>query len=133
MSVRALLSKSIVTEIHREAVSRFGGSHGIRDEGILDASLSQPWQAFEGTELYPGDVAKVCRLTYGIITNHPFLDGNKRTGAAVLGAGLRLCGYRFSPDPDDFLNAMFGVAQGMMGFEELVAWVRVNVEPEMKR
>ncbi|MBE6468423.1 MAG: Fic family protein [Coriobacteriaceae bacterium] len=81
MSVRALLSKAGVVEIHRETVSRFGGSRDIRDEGMLDASLAQPWQAFEGRELYPGDIAKVCRLSYGIITNHPFVDGNKRTGA----------------------------------------------------
>ena len=61
------------------------------------ACSTQPWQTFGGRDLYEGDVAKVCRLYYGVIRDHPFTDGNKRTGAALLGASLRLCGHHFKP------------------------------------
>lgn len=50
----------------------------------------------------------------------------------MLGAGLRLCGYRFAPAADEFLDAMFSVAQGAMGFEEPVDWARMNVAPDVQ-
>ena len=91
------VAKDQVIAIHDVAIARFGGLPGVRDEGLLDSALAQPWQTFGGRDLYEGDVAKVCRLYCGVIRNHPFTDGNKRTGAALLGASLRLCGHHFKP------------------------------------
>ena len=99
------VAKDQVIVIHDVAIARFGGLPGVRDEGLLDSALAQPWQTFGGRDLYEGDVAKVCRLRYGVIRDHPFTDGNKRTGAALLGASSRSeerrvgkeCRSRWSP------------------------------------
>ena len=64
----------------------------MRDEGLLDSALAQPWQTFGGRDLYEGDVAKACRLCYSVIRDHPFTDGNKRTGVRVF--VLRRDGFR---------------------------------------
>ena len=112
-------SQDDVCAIHSAAIARFGGLDGVRDEGMLASALAQPFQTFGGEELYPSAV--------GIISGHPFLDGNKRTGAALLGAYLRMCGVGFVPDHAEFLSAMLGVADGSMSYEELVDWVRINV------
>ena len=109
------------------AIARCGDLRGVRDEGLLDSALAQPWQTFGGRDLYEGDVAKACRLCYGVIRDHPFTDGNKRTGAALLGASLRLCGHYFRPRHDDFLRAMLAVADGSMSYEKLVEWVEKAV------
>ena len=122
-----LVAKDQVLAIHDTAIARFGGLPGVRDEGLLDSALAQPWQTFGGRDLYEGDVAKACRLCYGVICGHPFTDGNKRTGAALLGASLRLCGHYFKPRHDDFLRAMLAVADGSMSYEQLVEWVEKAV------
>ena len=62
-----------------------------------------------------------------MICGHPFTDGNKRTGAALLGASLRLCGHYFKPRHDDFLRTMLAVADGSMSYEQLVEWVEKAV------
>ena len=120
-------SRDDVCAIHSAAIARFGGLDGVRDEGMLASALAQPFQTFGGEELYPSAVEKACRYAVGIISGHPFLDGNKRTGAALLGTYLRMCGVGFAPDHAEFLSAMLGVADGSMSDEELVDWVRINV------
>ena len=110
--------------IHSAAIERFGGLDGVRDEGMLASALAQPFQTFDGEELYPSAVEKACRYAVGVISGHPFLDGNKRTGAALLGAYLRMYGVDFAPDQAAFLSAMLSVADGSMGYKELVNWVR---------
>ena len=94
---------------------------------MLASALAQPFQTFGGEELYPSTVEKVCWYAVGITSGHPFLDGNKRIGAAPLGTYLRMCGVGFAPDRAEFLSAMLGVADGSMGYEELVDWVRIEV------
>ena len=121
------VAKDQVIAIHDVAIARFGGLPGVRDEGLLDSALAQPWQTFGGRDLYEGDVAKACRLRYDVIRDHPFTDGNKRTGAALLGASLRLCGHHFKPRHDDFLRATLAVADGSMSYEQLVEWVEKAV------
>ena len=120
-------SRDDVCAIHSAAIARFGGLDGVRDEGMLASALSQPFQTFDGEELYPSVVEKACRYAIGIISGHPFLDGNKRTGAALLGTYLRMCGVGFAPDHAAFLSAMLSVAEGSMGYGELVKWVRSEV------
>lgn len=99
----------------------------MRDEGMLASALAQPFQTFGGRGALPEcsreSVSVRCRDHLG----HPFLDGNKRTGAALLGTYLRMCGVGFTPDHAEFLSAMLGVADGSMSYEELVDWVRINV------
>ncbi len=76
-----LLSKQQIIGIHEQIVAATGGTQGLRDEGLLDAALAAPWQTFGGSELFPSLEEKAARLGYGLASNHPFLDGNKRIAA----------------------------------------------------
>ena len=123
MSVRPI-TKAEALAIHSAAIARFGGVDGVRDEGLLESALAQPFQSFAGVELYPSIEAKAGRYAYGVIKNHPFLDGNKRTATALMGAFLRSSGLDFRPDHAKLLEAMMGVADGSWGFEDLLDWLR---------
>ena len=103
---------------------RFGGLRGLRDEGLLDSALAQPFQTFDGADLYPSAIEKACRYAFGIISDHAFLDGNKRTGAALLGTYLRMSGIDFRPDHTAYLEVILGVADGVMSYDSLVEWTK---------
>lgn len=118
------IPREIVLALHERTISRFGDAHGVRDEGLLDAAISQPWQTFDGVDLYPTIEEKAARLSFEIITQHPFVDGNKRTGALLLGVLLRRNGARFKPKPGDYLEIIMDVASGAKGYEELLEFVR---------
>lgn len=109
--------------IHELSIKRYGGIEGLRDEGLLESALAQPEQTFDGVELYPSLAEKAARYAYGIVKNHPFADGNKRTGAAVLAVFLRANGCRFKPRLLDMQNVIIGVADGTLSYEELVRWI----------
>ncbi len=117
------LTKDEAISIHNASLARFGGLPGLRDEGLLESALAQPFQSFGGEELYPTAAEKAARYAYGISKNHPFLDGNKRTATACMAAFLRLNGLRFKPRPEELLAIMLGVAAGTVSYEELVEWV----------
>ena len=76
----------------------------------------------------PSAIDKACRYAFGIISDHPFIDGNKRTGAALLGAYLRMFGIDFRPDHAVFLKAMLDVADGPASYDALVGWVNGVVD-----
>ena len=120
-------SRAQVVAVHDAAVARFGGVAGIRDEGMLDSALARPFASFGGIEAFPDDVAKACAMCHALISDHPFADGNKRTGAAVLGMVLRANGLRFKPRHDEFLSMMMGVAAGNVTLESLTDWARKQV------
>ena len=74
------LNKNQIIKIQRQIIKEFGGISGLRDESMLDSALANPLQTFAGNDLYPDVTEKIVKLGYGIVKNHPFLDGNKRTG-----------------------------------------------------
>ena len=127
MSVRPI-SKDEALAIHSATVARFGGIDGVRDDGLLESALAQPFQSFAGVELYPNDEAKACRYAYGIIKDHPFIDGNKRAATAIMGAFLRMSGLDFKPGSAELLEAMLGVADGSWDFDDLLDWVRSAID-----
>jgi len=72
-----------VKKLHKEIIDNTSGSYGVRDEGLLEAALASAYQSFGGEDLYPSVTAKIARIAFGIIRNHPFIDGNKRIGTTV--------------------------------------------------
>lgn len=119
--------KDEVLEIHRKLIEQFGGSHGIRDEGLLDSALlSAPnRQHYEGADL------ALCAATYAfhLTRNHPFVDGNKRVGAAVAEVFVRLNRAQLSASNDDIVALFMAIADGTVtreGVEQAFAqWVRL--------
>ena len=121
------IDKETVLAIHSAAIARFGGLDGLRDEGLLESALAQPFQTFGGEGLYPTLAQRAARYAYGIASNHPFADGNKRTATAIMGAFLRMNGCRFKPRHDELLATMVGVADGSVSFELLAEWIESQI------
>ena len=111
---------------HAELVKRFGGSHGVRDEGILDAALNRPFATFGGEDLFPTAVHRAAAIMHGIITGHPFIDGNKRTGFVAAELFLRLNGQVLGADDASCVLTMLAVAAGDMSEEGFAAWLRMH-------
>lgn len=120
-------SKEQVLAVHNAAIVRYGGAPGVHDEGLLDSALARPFASFGGNEAFPDNISKACALCHAIISNHPFIDGNKRAGAAILGMTLRADGVQFKPRHTEFYDAMIGVAAGDVSLESLTKWVKSQV------
>ena len=86
------LTKRQVLLLHEQLLQEFGGTPGVRDEGLLDSALAAPFQTFDGQSLYPSVQAKAAQLGFGLVGNHPFVDGNKRIGTHVMLVFLALNG-----------------------------------------
>lgn len=95
------LNVDMVLELHDGVLARFGGSAGVRDFGGLESALGQPRMTFGDIELYPTVAEKAAALGFSIIQNHPFVDGNKRTGHAAMELFLILNGFEIAKSVDE--------------------------------
>ncbi|MBK7179703.1 MAG: type II toxin-antitoxin system death-on-curing family toxin [Chloroflexi bacterium] len=120
--VRYLTLNEVLT-LHDRLIAQTGGSFGVRDIGRLESSLAQPRMTFDGVELYPTLVEKAATLGFSIIQNHPFLDGNKRTGHAAMEIFLFLNGFEIRSSTDEQEKAVLQVASGKMSREQFSGWV----------
>ncbi len=117
------LTLNEVLTLHDRLIAQTGGSFGVRDIGRLESSLAQPRMTFDGVELYPTLVEKAATLGFSIIQNHPFLDGNKRTGHAAMEIFLFLNGFEIRSSTDEQEKVVLQVASGKMSREEFSGWV----------
>lgn len=120
------LSKEQVVLLHRRLIELTGGSGGIRDEGMLDSALSNPFQSFGNEELYPSIQAKAAQLCFGIVKNHPMIDGNKRLGAHIMLVFLALNGYELSYDQQELSSIILDLAAGNIGVEDILEWIIIH-------
>ena len=112
-----------VKTIHSELIDLIGGSHGIRDEHLLDMSVNAPFQTFGGVDLYPSLAAKAAHLTFSIIKNHPFLDGNKRTGVTIMIIFLKANGVEIICTNEELATLGWGLADSSITEAELLEWI----------
>ena len=117
-------SKDKVLFLHQLIAQETGGSIGVRDEGLLESALEAAFASFGGVELYPSKEEKGARLGYNLISNHAFVDGNKRIGMYVMLTFLEVNGIHMDPTNEAVATAGLAVAAGTMGYEELLDWVR---------
>ena len=114
----------MVLEIHAEAIARFGGSDGIRDEALLDSAVAAPQASFGGRSPF-SDIAEVAAAyLYYICKNHPFVDGNKRAALGACLVVLRLNGVEPAPDGPQWEELMLDVAAGRMDREDATKRLR---------
>ena len=118
-----ILSKEHVLKLHVSLIKATGGSDDIRDEGMLDLALNNPFQSFGGKELYPSIQAKAARLCFGLVRNHAMLDGNKRLGTHVMLVFLALNGYKLSYSQNELSDVILALASGDIGEKELLQWI----------
>ncbi len=117
----------VVLALHEMLLTEHGGPSGIRDEGLLESALTRP----QNKEHYGPDTS-ICELAaaycYGIVRNHPFVDGNKRTGATVMGVFLMKNGKELVASEKDLVLQILGVADGSISEEKLAAWIRKHTK-----
>lgn len=117
-------SKEKVLLLHRIMAQATGGSVGVRDEGLLESALEAAFSEFGGVEFYPTKEEKAARLGYSLISNHAFVDGNKRIGMYIMLTFLEVNGIHMDCTNEDVVHAGLSVAAGTMDYEGLLTWVR---------
>ncbi len=119
----AWLSVDLVATLHNELIARFGGTAGLRDGGLLESALERPRNAYRYSE--PGIYALAASYAYGILRNHPFVDGNKRVALMCIRAFLFQNRYEFEPPEPDEVAMIMAVAAGEASESTLADWIEV--------
>lgn len=120
--------KSITTEqiivFHKKIISNTGGSEGIRDISIIDSALNRAFATFDGNDLYESDLKKISVITYGLISNHGFVDGNKRIGVATMLLFLKLNDINIKYTQKELVDLGLAVAQGKYRESDIEEWIK---------
>lgn len=122
-----LISKQQILKLHEMLIAQSGGSPEIRDDGLLDSALNTPFQSFDDTELYPSLLEKAARLGYGLIKNHPFVDGNKRIGTHAMLVFLAINNAELSYSDDELIHLILGIAAGEYDDKHLLNWLQQHL------
>lgn len=116
-------SSEKVKLLHQLMAEATGGSVGVRDEGLLDSAIEGAFATFDGVELYPSKEEKAAKLGYSLISNHAFVDGNKRIGVYVMLSFLELNGIHIEATDKDVVSLGLGVADGSMEQKDILDWI----------
>ena len=121
-------SRDKVLLLHQLLAEATGGSVGVRDQGLLDSALEGAFAGYGDREFYPTKEEKGARLGYALISNHAFVDGNKRIGIYVMLSFLEMNGIRIQCTDEELVHIGLSIADGRMGYEDLYTWVLEHEE-----
>lgn len=122
------VGKRSVLALHQRQISEFGGLNGIRDEGLLDSALSKPQKRFYYGEQVVDFPAMAAAYAYGLVSNHPFLDGNKRTALVVGFLFLAKNGFGLTSTEAENYDVIYRLAAGELSEEDMAAWFRAHLK-----
>jgi death-on-curing protein len=114
------LAKEQILRMHGMIIESSGGDAGIRDEAMLESAISSAYQTFDGQDLYPTPHEKIARLAFGLVNNHPFVDGNKRIGTFVMLMLFELNNINIIFSDDEVIHIGMSLAEGKMKYAELL-------------
>lgn len=120
------LNQEKVLLLHRLITKETGGDPNVRDISLLDSALESAFATFDGQELYPSKEEKGARLGFSLISNHAFVDGNKRIGIFVLLTFLEVNGIKIRPTNEEVARVGLAVASGEMKYLDLLNWILEN-------
>ena len=123
-----MITIKIILRLHDLSIINYGGSQEIRDQGLMESAIARPYQTFNGEDLYPTVFEKAAALTESIIINHPFIDGNKRTGFLAMLIILEIGNLKITASNDAIYNFTIQISTGEIKFEEIVTWLKNNTE-----
>jgi death-on-curing protein len=112
--------------IHSRLITETGGTHGVRHLGSLQAAVERPKATFEGRDLYPDLFSKAAAMLKSLVSNHPFLDGNKRTGITAIAMFLQMNGRKLSVSNPELVAFTLQVSVSQLGLEEIAEWLRAH-------
>ncbi|MEO9870465.1 type II toxin-antitoxin system death-on-curing family toxin [Ekhidna sp.] len=121
-----MISQKEVLEIHAILIERFGGANGIRDNELLDSALNRPYQTFDGKELYPTPIDKAAAILESIVKNHPFIDGNKRTGYVLARLLLMNEQLDIHSAQENKYQFVISISTGKLSFDQIKEWLEKN-------
>ncbi|HEY5345617.1 MAG TPA: type II toxin-antitoxin system death-on-curing family toxin [Verrucomicrobiae bacterium] len=124
MKVPYWLSREECLALHEMMLSQYGGSEGLREDNMLESALAKPRQLFAYGKPVMADLA--ASYVFGVVKNHPFIDGNKRTGFMLGAAFLERNGYEFHASEADAAVRTLALAAGEMSEKEYAAWLKAN-------
>ncbi len=127
MSAPVWIDERDALALHDRLLALDGGPAGVRDEGLLKSALARPKQLYAYGNS-PDTVELATAYTACILRNHPFIDGNKRTGFIIGALFLEMNGYRLTASEEDAAQAVLGLAAGTLDENAFAAWMRANVE-----
>lgn len=123
-----MIKQEDILKIHNFLIDQFGGSHGLRDESSLNSAINRPFATFEQQELYPEPVDKATAILESIVTNHPFIDGNKRTGYVLARLLLLKSGLDIKATQEEKYEMVIAVSKGEWKFEQIRDWFTERCE-----
>jgi len=115
-----------ILELHKCSIIDYGGADEIRDLGLLESAIARPFQTFDARDLYLTALEKAASLDESLIINHPFIDGNKRTGMAAMYALLINYGFKLTVPSSEFYNIIISISTGELHFEQIVEWLKTS-------
>ena len=124
----SFLTLAEVLEIHQDQIARYGGHAGVRDIELLKSALGTPAATFGGRFLHSDIFEMAAAYLFHIVRNHPFIDGNKRTGAVAANVFLILNGLELDVTPIVFAKTALSVARGELGKSDLAVFLREHVK-----
>ena len=117
------IGKEKVLLLHQLMAEATGGDVGVRDEALLESAIENVYATFDGVELYPSKEEKAARLGFSLISNHAFVDGNKRIGVYVMLTFLEAEGIKMNCTNADVVDFGLSVASGDMKYNEILDWI----------
>lgn len=117
------LSKEQILTLHNALLEAFGGTAGVRDDGLLESALNTPFATFGGQYLYASIQAKAAQLCFSLVCNHPFVDGNKRIGAHAMLVFLAVNGIELNYTQEELIDIILAVASSHAKADDLLAWI----------
>ena len=112
--------KEQILLIYQMIVNETGGEFGVRSEELLESAIEAPYQTFNGVDLFPSKMEKAARLGYGLVANHPFIDGNKRIGVHIMISFLEVNGIHLAFTDDIITDIALGIAEGRYKYEDVL-------------
>lgn len=118
-----MIDLSEVLSIHTILIEKFGGASGVRDKELLDSAINRPFATFDGRELYPNYTEKAAALIESIVVNHPFTDGNKRTGYVLMRLLLMQSGLDIIATQEEKYEFVIAIAEGKLDKTAIIEWI----------
>jgi len=118
-----MISIDVALNIHHILIDKFGGTHGIRDMNALEASLNRPYATFDLQDLYSGAIEKAAAILESILINHPFIDGNKRTGYVLMRIILLSQNFDLIANEEEKYKMVISVSKGELRFDGIKDWI----------
>ena len=127
-----MITVEVALGIHRVLIKKYGGHPDVRDQTLLKSAIARPYHTFDGKDLYHTSLEKAAAIIESILINHPFMDGNKRTGYVLMRILLLDDEKDIKADENDKYDFVISIAAGKLSYDGILKWIKKRVENKNK-